>query len=391
MPRYRYTACDSLGAKFGNELEAATETEARQILESRGFKVDELVSITPAASAALSAEESQQVTGRLAQLTASSLPLAAGLRAAADECGSRRVADAMHDIASRVENGQSLEEVIASSGNLFPPHVAGLVLAATKTGKLGAALSELLEHQRATRNLRRSITRGFAYPLLVVCLAAVVLLIVILGVSEPYLRLFNDFDLELPLSTRLLIWWREFGLAIASCIAAGSIALVILLRLVLPRTSWSRIIAGIPIFGPLAHWTALAEWCSLLSVLVKNRIALPEALRLSAAGIENAYVGQIAKELGERTAAGQSLSELLATNRPLPVSLVPLVRWGERVGALDEAFGTARELFDRRVRVRALMLQSILPPILFVLIACSVVMVIGALFAPLTNLITGLS
>jgi type II secretory pathway component PulF len=43
------------------------------------------------------------------------------------------------------------------------------------------------------------------------------------------------------------------------------------------------------------------------------------------------------------------------------------------------------------VKVRALMLQSVLPPILFVFIACSVVMVIAALFAPLTTLITGLS
>jgi type II secretory pathway component PulF len=58
---------------------------------------------------------------------------------------------------------------------------------------------------------------------------------------------------------------------------------------------------------------------------------------------------------------------------------------------LDEAFGTARELFDRRVRVRALLLQSVLPPLLFVVIACGVVMVIGALFAPLINLIQGLS
>jgi type II secretory pathway component PulF len=297
----------------------------------------------------------------------------------------------MREIANRVENGQSLEEVIANSGNLFPPHVAGLVLAATKTGKLGAALAELLEHQRATRTLRRSITRGLAYPLFVVCLAAIVLLIVILGVSEPYIQLFEDFELELPFSTRLLIWWREYGLASASCVAAGVIALAMLLRLVLPRANWSRMIAGTPVFGPLAHWAALAEWCSLLSVLVKNQVALPDALRLSAAGIENAYVGQIAKELGERTAEGQSLSEILATSRPLPVSLVPLVRWGERVGELAEAFGTARELFDRRVRVRALMLQSILPPILFVLIACTVVMVVGALFAPLISLVTDLS
>ena len=85
------------------------------------------------------------------------------------------------------------------------------------------------------------------------------------------------------------------------------------------------------------------------------------------------------------------MSELIVTDRPLPVSLVPLVRWGERVGLLHEAFGTGRELFDRRVRVRALMLQSILPPILFMLVACSVVMVIAALFAPLTSMISSLS
>ena len=172
---------------------------------------------------------------------------------------------------------------------------------------------------------------------------------------------------------------------------AGCVASAALLRIVLPPAIWSRIVVGVPIFGPLAYWMGLAEWCSLLSVLVKNEIALPEALRLSAAGIENAHVGRIAKELAERTAEGQSLSELLATSRPLPVSMVPLIRWGERVGLLHEAFGTARELFDRRVRVRSLMLQSILPPILFVFIACSVGMVVIALFTPLTSLIQGLS
>ena len=391
MPRYQYKARDSQNARFTNELEAATETEARQILESQGLQIDELVIALRDTHAALSADESQQVTSRLAQLASMSLPLAAGLRAAADESESRRVAGAMYEIANRVESGQSLEEVIANSGDLFPPHVAGLVLAATKTGKLGAALAELLEHQRTVRALRRSIMRGFAYPLFVVCLAALLVIFVIYFVSVPFIQMFEDFELQLPLSTRLLIWWRDYGFALVGGVAAGGVGLATLLRLVLSPARWSQMITAIPIFGPLAHWTALAEWCSLLSVLMRNQVALPDALRLSAVGIQNAYVGQIAKELGQRTAAGQSLSELLATSRPLPVSLVPLIRWGERVGLLDEAFGTARELFDRRVRVRALLLQSILPPILFVLIACGVVMVIGALFMPLISLVTGLS
>ncbi len=391
MPRYRFKASDSSGEPITDVIEAASEAQARQILESRGLQINELVLAAPATASPLSTDESQQVTNRLAQLAGSSLPLASGLRAAAEECGGRRVADAMHQIADRVESGQSLEEVIANSPNLFQPHVAGLVLAATKTGRLGAALTELLEHQRAARALQTSITRGFAYPLFVVCLAAIVLLIVIFVVSEPYLQIFEEFGLELPLSTLLLVWWREYGLAFAACIAVGVVAMATLLRLALPRASWSRLVAGAPFFGPLTYWTALAEWCSLLRVLVKNQIALPDALRLSAAGIRNAYVGQIAHNLAVQTAEGQSLSELLAASRPLPVSLVPLIRWGERVGLLHEAFGTAHELFDRRVKVRALLLQAVLPPILFVLIACSVVMVLGALFAPLTNLIVGLS
>lgn len=391
MPRYRYNATDRAGEHISDAVEAATEAQARQILESRGLRINELALAASPAGEALSADESQQVTNRLAQLAGSSLPLASGLRAAAEECGSRRVSVAMREIANRVESGQSLEDVIASSANLFQPHVSGLVLAATKTGRLGAALTELLEHQRTAKALRTRVARGFAYPLFVVCLAALVMLIVIVGISEPYIRLFEDFGLQLPLSTQLLIWWREYGLALAGCSVAGLIALATLLRLVMPRASWAGLVAGAPIFGPLAYWTALSEWCSLMSVLVKNQIALPEALRLSATGIENAFVGRIANELAARTGEGQSLSELLATSRSLPVSMVPLIRWGERAGLLHEAFGTARELFDRRVKVRALLLQSVLPPILFVLIACGVVMVLGALFAPLTGLVTSLS
>ncbi|MBC8356243.1 MAG: type II secretion system F family protein [Planctomycetes bacterium] len=391
MPRYKYKATDELGNSVTSEVEAASETEARQILESRGLRIDDIMATASAASPELTTEESHEVTSRLSQLTDSSLPLASGLRAAADECGSRRVAAAMHQIAARVENGESLEEVVADSSKMFPPHVSGLVLAATKTGKLGAALSELLEHQRSVRSLRRSIRRGFAYPTFVACLAVLVLLFALFGISDTYIRLFDEFGLQLPLSTRLLIWWRDYGVALASSCAAGGVVLAMLLRLVLPSASWSRIVVGVPIIGPLAYWTGLAEWCSLLSVLVKNQIALPQALRLSAAGIKNAYVGRISMELAELAAEGHSLSELLSTSPQLPVSLVPLVRWGERVGLLHEAFGTARELFDRRVKVRALMLQSILPPILFILVACSVGMVIGALFAPLTSMISQLS
>lgn len=391
MARFKYTACGDSGESQSGEIEAANELEARNLLEGQGLLIDQLDVIVESEGVALTVEESQQVTSRLAQLASLSLPLATGLRAGAQECGNRRIADALLAIADRVENGQSLEEVIAGTPGLFPPHVSGLVLAAAKTGTLGVALAELVEHQRAARALRTRILRAFAYPMFVVALAVFVLLFVLFAISDSYLRMFTEFGLQLPLSTRLLIWWRDYGVAVVAIVGSSGLILALILRFTLPRAIWSRLVFGVPIVGPLSYWMALAEWCSLLSVLIKNRIALPEALRLSACGIENAYIAQVVRELSVRTSQGQPLAELLAKERPLPVSLVPLIRWGERLGLLDEALATARELFDRRANVRALMLQSILPPILFISIACVILMVVAALFAPMTGLITNLS
>ncbi len=391
MARFRYNAIDKDGESHVGEAEAATEAEARQSLESQGLTVESVESITADAPAPLTIDEAHQVTSRLAQLTTLSLPLALGLRAGAQECGNRRIAHVLLDIADQVEHGRSLEEVVEGTRGLFPPHVSGLVLAAAKTGTLGVALAELVEHQRGARALRSRILRAFSYPLFVLALATFVLVFLIFGISGTYLSMFEEFALSLPLSTRLLIWWRDYGIAVLAAGFVGGGSLLLLLRLVLPRATWSRLVVGTPVIGPLCYWMGLAEWCSLLSVLVKNQIALPDALRLSAGGIENAYIARIVSDLAERTRQGQSFSELLATDRPLPVSLVPLVRWGERFGVLDEALGTAGELFDRRAKVRALMLQSVLPPMLFIAIACCVLVVVSALFAPMVSLITGLS
>jgi type II secretory pathway component PulF len=82
---------------------------------------------------------------------------------------------------------------------------------------------------------------------------------------------------------------------------------------------------------------------------------------------------------------------MLSTTRQAPNSLIPLVRWGEEKGSLTDAFCTGREMFEARVRVRSLLLQTIMPPILFVAIACCAIFVVSGVFLPLTNMIQGLS
>lgn len=395
MSSFDYLANQADGREATGRIEAANSDEARRLLAARGLTVRQLTLVAESsavgASRPLSAAESDQFAGHLAHLGATSLPLEAGLRAAAAETSHQRVAAALNQLADQLGQGVSLETAIAQAEIRLPKHIGGLIAASARTGRLGAALSELLDHLRAARSLRQEVCGGFAYPLFVMGFAAIVIFSILYGISGVFQQMFDDFGLKLPLATRLVFWWRDVGLWVLLASVFGGLVLAWVARQVIGPAAWMRLMATMPIVGRLSYWSGLAEWTGLMSVLIRHDIALPEALRLSAAGVRNAYVRAIAGSLAEATAKGQPFSDALTENRHVPASLVPVIRWGERAGSLSDALATSRELLERRVRMRALVFRAAAPPILFIAIGCQVGALVMALFLPLVSLIRGLT
>jgi len=339
----------------------------------------------------LNSNEAGQLAERVALVTASGLPLAPGLRAAAAESGRSRVSVALGWMADQVERGRSLAEVLSASSGVLPSHISGLLLAASRTGDFGAALVELTEHQRLTRELAWRVFRGLAYPLVVVCLAAVVFELVVQLNVGTFERMFCEFELQLPALTLLLIWWRHYGHAVLLAIFVGVLAVVAIVRFSGGRTVWLRWGKVLPLFGPLWRWSGLAEWSGLMSVLIRRQVPLSEALELAAAGVRDADLSRLSLQLAEAAGRGQPLSQLVAETRRMPASLVPLLRWGEQAGVLADALAAGRAMFESRVATRAWLLQSILPSLLCVAIGAAFVLLIMALFLPLISLISALS
>jgi type II secretory pathway component PulF len=339
----------------------------------------------------LNSNEAAQLGQGLALVAASGLPLAAGLRAAARESGAARVAAALETLADQVERGASLEEALSASSARLPGHVRGLLAAAGRSGDLGGALVELVEYQRVGRELIRSLWASLAYPLVVVGLAIAVFVLVMALVTGSFYRMYSEFELTLPSTTALLMWlyreglWVLLGLILAAALLAAAIGLTT------TKASRQRLYKAIPLVGPLWRWAGWAEWAGLMSVLVRRQVPLAEALRLAADGLRDADMGRMSLQLAEGVGQGQSLSQLAAVSPRLPSSLVPLLHWGERAGVLAEALAAGRAMFESRLKTRTWLLQSILPPIVFIVVGSWFLFVVGALFLPLVSMIQGLS
>ncbi len=339
----------------------------------------------------LSAREAELVTAVLADVTSAELPLAEGLRAAADEAADRRVGAELDWLAAQLEAGHPLDEVLASRQSGYPGYAGGLVRAALRTGRVGEALIELMTCQRTLRDTWWSVRASLAYPLLLFLVALIIGLIFCVVLIGPLVDLLAGFELELPSVTQSLVWLRQTGIRWAVTLAAAVLAGSAVFRLVAGAARWRRVLSTVPLVGVLWHWSGVAELTRLLAVLVEQGVPLPESLRLAAGVLRDANLREVSLRLAAEVEQGGRLSGLIAGTPRVPASLGPIVRWGEQSGQLHEAFRVAAEMFEGRVQMRAELLRTVLPPLMFVVVAAGVLLLMLGLLLPIFSMIRSFS
>jgi type IV pilus assembly protein PilC len=328
-----------------------------------------------ATSDTLPAAHTDAVIERAAQIATAGMPLPAGLRAAAQEADSASLARGLRQLAAELDRGRKWDEILAASR--VSPHLAGLVRAAQRTGDLGAVLAEWMENRRAARMQWRSIQAALAYPLLTLALAALVFALFAGFVVRPFEEMAKELQLILPFNASSLFYASRVGPQLLAIIAGSSLVGLVVLRLVAGKAGWSWLISCLPLIGPAWHWTGVAEMLRGLGLLLEHRVPLPEALRLTAGGITDAHVGVVCGQLASRVEGGAPLWGAIVDSRSLPLSIVPLIHWGEEHDALPEACRSAAEMLEGRLRLRSDLLVQVLPPFIFVIVG----VLIGSLMA----------
>jgi type II secretory pathway component PulF len=339
----------------------------------------------------LSAATAEAVVERAAFVAAAGMPLAAGLRAAAQESDSWRLARALRSMATELERGRWLDDCLAAGRGRTIRHLAGVIRAARRTGEGGALLAQWFENRRAARQHWRGVLAALAYPALSLALFGLVFLFLAIFVMPVFREILNDFGLRLPFYTTYILRVFTAGTTILGIVVGvGAVALAGV-RLIGGRAGWSWLIASLPLIGAAWHWTGVAEMLRCLSLLVEHSVPLPEALRLTSAGIADGYVAVQCSHLAARVEKGMSLTASLLDLRTLPVSIVPLVHWGEKLGELADGLRSAADMIEGRLKMRRTLLVQIIPPVILVFTGAMAISVVVAIFLPLISLIQGLS
>ena len=341
MALYEYQAETSNGESVYGNLMAVDERTARNELESRGLKVVELLLRSAISQeGTLRDEELATLVHAIGGAAANRLPLEITLAALAEEKNDPRLAEVAQQLAFQLEQGATIEQVLAGLDRQLPPEVLGLMRAGVNSGDLAGTFERFGQQRLATQRIERRIRAALAYPLIIIVILVPLLLFLSLYVIPMFGEMFVEFDLDLPTMTELVLQTAKQLPMLIAGLLVFVMGIPIVLRIVGGRWLFHRVLAPRCPPGTAVDVVRSTRVCRAAGVVSQSAFADDRCRRLHGRRDQRSEFARACRRVTQRLETGEPLSGCLNRSIHFDRTLVALVAWGEQHGLLPEALAS---------------------------------------------------
>lgn len=396
--KFFYKATSRDGKRTFGVIEAREKNEVVSYLRSHGLlpisvtqkKESAILSLLPFYRKVTSSDVGF-FTRQLASMLTSGLTLMESLRILKEQVDNRRpIQEVMQQIIADVEGGKSFSQSIGNFPKVFSPIYVSLIKSAEGGGLLDVILVRLADNLEKKQKLKSTIKSALMYPAIVIVGMIIVMIVMMIFVIPQLSVIYESFDVELPLPTRiivgmsdnfLILWPFMFGF-----IVVGSMVFRRWHKTENGKLIFDDLLLRLPVFGKLIKQSTIAEFARTLSLLVGAGTLVVEALHQTAdvAGnklYKNAIVG-VAQHVEKGVGVGDALSGYTL----FPPILVQMAKIGEQTGKLDESLMRVSEYFEREVDQTTKTLTTAMEPFIMVVLGGGVAFLIVSIITPIYNL-----
>jgi len=297
----------------------------------------------------------------------------------------------LKEVFDYVNRGHQLAEAMDRHKKVFPSLYINMIRAGEASGTLAENLNHLSEQAEKDIIIRRKVKSAMMYPTVVLVAAIGLGFAMAIFVLPQITRLFRSFDIELPLSTRILLWladwFSKYGVEtfVVFIIAIGVLAWLLRLRIIKPLTH--PLILRLPIVGTLSHNVNLARFCRTLGVTMRSGLTIDEGLRIATDVVDNYAYKKSLEQVVENVKTGKTLAESLeGFDFLFPKITTRMTKVGESTGSLEEVLIYLAEFYEAEVDNLVKNLATVLEPILLVAIGVVVAGLALSIITPIYQL-----
>ena len=384
MVTYKYTALSRNGQKVTGVVEGYNEMDAVDrvkreysiVLKMTEVKDKEGVGLLnlEIGGRRLRAKPFTVMCSQFAIILRSGIPIGRTVELIADKTTDKTLKSMLKDIAADVESGRSLSASFEErGGDILPPTFVETIRAGEESGNIDRAFATMHEHYDKQVKMSNRVKSALAYPAFVFVVAIVVVAVLMVKVVPTFLAIFDSYDAELPLPTKMLIAMSNFFskniFLLIGIVAAITIIYKLYSNTESGRMRIAKLSMKLPILGDIVNLGAASQFANSMATMLGSGLPMVRALGITAKTIDNYYISTEVGKLTAKLEEGHALCPSMREAEILPDILVDMVGVGEETGEMENTLHTIAQYYDDELEVAINDAMAKLEPTILVFLA----------------------
>ncbi len=407
MPIFRYTTVAEDGTKRKGTVDVADRFAVYNEVRKSG---ETIVSVEEAGGSVASfdfmaylnnlfarvkMDEKILLARNLAAMLDAGLSVVRALSVMEKQSKNPKMKKVLGEVGAEVSKGSPFFEALSLFPEVFSPIFIAMVKAGEESGGLGNALRVVSKQMERSYTLKRKIKGAMIYPAVIVVAMIGIGILMLIYVVPTLSQTFKELNMELPVSTRLIIGASDFLVAhtlLTLLLMAGTVAgFYGVLKTKFGRRVSEFAIIHMPVVGNLVQETNAARTARTMSSLLTSGVDMLRALAITREVVQNSYYQEVLKLAEEQVSHGGGLAKAFLDNQHLyPVILGEMISVGEETGKLSEMLEQIAGFYEEEVEQKTKDLSTIIEPFLMVFIGAGVGFFAISMISPIYSLSEGI-
>lgn len=292
-------------------------------------------------------------------------------------------------IVSALRQGRPFSAALEQFPNAFSALYVATIRASEKTSDLAPALLRYVAYRNQVEAIRKRLVNASIYPALLMGVGALVGIFLLLYVVPRFSRIYEDRSADLPLFSKLLLYWGRtvegHAMLVIGVVALLLAALWYVARLPAVRASIEKMLWELPAIGERMKTYQLARFYRTIGMLLKGGMPLVSALEMGAELLHPVLRGRLSAA-SRAISEGRLVSESMERNGLTTAVALRMLTVGEHSGNMGEMMDRIALFHDEEISRWVDWFTRLFEPILMAVIGVVIGTIVILMYMPIFEL-----
>lgn len=338
----------------------------------------------------ISFNDTVNFTRQMAMMVNAGLNVVDSLEIFKRQTNKKSLLNLINKILEDIRAGINFSDALKKHNKIFNNLYISLIKAGEKSGKLDEILMNLANDLEKKREFNSKIKSALAYPVIVIITMVIVIFIMFAFIIPQLLSMFREMNLELPLTTRIIMSLSFF-------LQRNWYFVIIVSMLFLIYFHWwkktkkgkyliDKTLINLPAFSQLIMMANLVNTTRTLSILTKAGVSILDSLNIVAETTLNTVYKNSFKNIYQKVEKGESLGKAFSSEEIFPPILIQMVQVGEETGRLDETLERIANYFEMESEMAIKMIMTLIEPAILIILGLGVGFLVMSVISPIYQL-----